>query len=118
MTKKVDTRLIGEELLGAELLASRELAQGAGSILEALERGGAIQQRQLSYLFRDYATYVDDVVSNPLQWPRAAGALARRRASHIGEGLQDTVTLLREELAPLSRAWRGFFEVLQQDWRR
>ncbi len=110
-------RLLGEELLGAELVASRELAQGAGSLLETLERGSVIHQRQLSYFIQDYAGYVDEVIANPLQWPQAAGSLAVRRATHLGEGLREGAELLREELAPIRDAWAGFFKVLQRDWR-
>ena len=116
MTKN-NSRLIGEELLGAELLASRELAESAGSLWETLERGGQIQQQQLNLLCKDYLQYVEEL-ANPFAVPQATARLLQRRVTHVGDGWQAFGNLLQEEFTPITRAWRSFFDVVKQDWRR
>jgi hypothetical protein len=117
--EKANSTLLGEELVGAELLASRELAEGAGSIWETLERGGKIQQQQLNLLCQDYTQYLRDLASaDPLALPRATGQLLERRLTHVSEGWQEFGGLLQDEFGPIGRAWRNFFQVVRQDWRR
>jgi hypothetical protein len=114
------SRLLGQELLGAELLASRELAEGAGSFWDALERGGAIHQHQIQLFVNDYAQFADELIRsrNPAAVPTAVLEHFGRRLEHLSAGWAETGELLREEFNPIQRAWDGFFHVIRQDWRR
>jgi hypothetical protein len=114
---KNNSKLIGEELIGAEILASRELAESAGSLWDTLERSGRIQQQQFSLLCKDYAQYAGEV-TNPFAIPQATVRLLQRRVTHVGDGWRAFGKLLQDEYAPIGRAWSSFFDVVKKDWRR
>lgn len=107
-------RTLGADLLGAELLASREIAEGAGSLWDALERGSAIQQQQLQWLMSDYAGFIDDLRAQPSPWqlPGAAARLIEARAGHINAGWSETGNLIRDELSPFCSAWQNFMRAV------
>lgn len=107
---RTGSRALGAGLLGAELLASRELAEGAGSIWDTLERGSTIQRQQLQWLMSDYGGFFADLSAQPAPWrlPGAAARLLEQRASHINAGWQATGRLIRDELSPFCSAWRNF----------
>ena len=106
-----------DEVVGAELVAGRELVSGVGSIMDTLERGGAIQQQQLSHLLHDYATCSNGLI-DARSITDVAGVFARllgNRIEHVGEGARAWQDLLTEELVPLGRTWSGFMKVLEDD---
>ena len=111
---------IGGDLLGAELLASRELAEGAGSIWDAMERGGRIQRQQLEWLVKDYSGFFQDLSKrmSPLALPGATARLMEARLRHIGAGWAATDQLIRDELTPFCNAWQSFGQVVRQDRHR
>ena len=108
---------LGAQLLGAELMASRELAEGAGTFWDTLERSSRIHQQQLSWLIKDYAGFVDDLVAEQSAWsiPAVTGRLVEKRLSHVSEGWKATSQLLQDELLPLYSAWENFAKATLQD---
>ena len=113
----VDAKTIGEEILGAELVAGKELAEATGNLFEAMERGGEIVRQQAGWWLADYG----DFWLRSLRVPPDPGALPDlidRRSRHIATGFQDMSSLVQRECAPLTRMWGDFFSVIRQDWRR
>lgn len=111
---------LGAQLLGAELLASRELVEGAGTFWDTLERSGRIHQQQLSWLIRDYAGFIDDLAKEKSAWslPAVTGRLIEKRLNHISEGWKATGEMMQDELLPLYSAWANFAKATQQDRHR
>ena len=113
-------RLISEELLGAELVASKELAEAAGSVWEANEKVLELQRQQLCWFFQDYTEFWGGLRfdPDPMNLFRAASGLAAQRAQHISRGWQDFGSIMKEESEPFVRAWSGFMAVVRRDWEQ
>ena len=111
---------LGAQLLGAELMASRELAESAGTFWDTLERSSRIHQQQLSWLITDYAGFIDDIVAekSARSLPTVTGRLIEKRLSHISEGWTAAGQLMQDELLPLYSAWENFAKATLQDRRR
>lgn len=112
-----DARTIGEELLGAELVAGKELTEAAGGLLEALERGGAIWLQQARWLAEDYGRFWLDSLGRPVD-PEPLKQLIDSRSGHIVSGMNQLGELVEKECAPLTRIWSDFMGVVRQDWQR
>ena len=107
-----------EELLGAELVAGKEIAQAAGTVMDAIERTSGIYRQQVDWMIRDHSSYWSTIFDNPTtpaQWPKAAAALVERRISHVGTGIDDWRNMLTQECTPLVKMWTDFFSVVKQD---
>lgn len=110
----------GAQLLGAELMASRELVEGAGTFWDTLERASRIQQQQLSWLIGDYSGFLGDLVAEKSAWslPAATGRLIEKRLAHTAEGWKAAGGLMQDELVPLFSAWENFAKATRQDQHR
>jgi hypothetical protein len=111
---------LGAQLLGAELLASRELVEGAGSFWDALERSNRIQHQQLRWLVSDYAGFIDNLVAERSPWalPGVTGRLVEKRLAHIVEGWKATGDMIQDELRPQFAAWANFAKASAQSQDR
>ncbi|MEJ2089307.1 MAG: hypothetical protein P8Y69_12725 [Gammaproteobacteria bacterium] len=114
----VDARTIGEELLGAEIVVSRELTEATGNVFDALEKGAAIWEHQARWLVEDWTGFWVSGLTKPLLLdPAPLAELIQRRSDHISAGLHDVEQLIKNEFAPLSKTWTDFLGVIRQDWR-
>lgn len=113
----LDARTIGEELLGAEIVAGKELTEAAGSVFEAIDKGSQLWVQQSRWALEDYANFWMAGFSSPLN-PAAVMQLLERRSEHIASGMHDFGDLIEKECTPLSKIWTDFLGVVQQDWRR
>jgi hypothetical protein len=113
----VDARTIGEEILGAEIIAGKELTEATGNYFEALEKGGSILRQQAGWWLSDYT----DFWLKSLRFPPDPGLvveLFQRRSEHVLQGVKEAGELMDRECAPLTRMWSDFFGVVKKDWRR
>jgi hypothetical protein len=113
----LDAKTIGEELLGAEIVAGKELTEAAGSVFDALEKGSQLWRQQARWALEDYASFFRSGLAKPLD-PTPVIQLLERRSEHIASGMHDFGDLIEKECAPLSKIWTDFFSVVQQDWRQ
>lgn len=119
---QAETRLAGEEAVGAELLASRELVAQLGIIWDTVEQLGDLYARQLRYWVDDHADTLSAVVSgsSARTAPAIIGAHVERRVAHVTEGLQQSARLLSSQSAKASdtlyHLWKPFLAVMRQDW--
>ena len=113
----LDTRKLGEDLLGAEIVAGKELTEAAGSVFDALEKGSAIWRQQVQWLVEDYVECWTSTVSSPTDTSNLAKFI-ERRSEHVATGLQDIGHLIENEVVPLSKIWTDFLGIVIQDWRQ
>ena len=112
-----DMRLVGEEILGAELVAGKGLSQAAGTVLDVVERGFELQREQWKLLVDDYAIYLNTITTSDMkEWPYSFSGLVNRRLMHINEGWRKAATLVNDEYQPLRSVWSDFLHVVRQDW--
>jgi hypothetical protein len=112
-----DAQTLREELLGAEIVAGKELTEAAGGLFEGMERSAEIWRQQLVWLFDDYVEFWRDAARQPGR-PEPLLALMERRSAHIATGVTDLGATLERECAPLARMWDDFMGVVRRDWSR
>jgi len=112
----LDAKTLGEELVGAEIVAGRELTQAAGSLLDAAERLRGIWLQQGRWLAEDYARFWLAAIGRPGD-PAPLNALIDARSTHIASGMHELGTLVERECIPLSKIWSDFLGTVGQDWR-
>lgn len=113
----VDVRTIGEELVGAEIVAGKELTEAAGSLFDALDRAAAIWLQQGQWLIEDYGRFWLSSLGNPLN----AGdlrSLVEARSEHIASGMHQVSELIERECTPMSKMWTDYLGTVVRDWRR
>lgn len=113
----LDARTIGQEILGAEIVAGKELTEAAGSVFDAMEKGSKLWRQQSRWALEDYGDFLLSGLARPLD-PTRIFTLLERRSEHIASGMQDLGDLIEKEFVPLSKIWTDFFGVVQQDWRQ
>jgi hypothetical protein len=119
-----DRRLAGEEAVGAELLATRDLVAHLGIAWETLEGLGDLYARQARLLAGDYAdtwkALTREGVSRSVH--EVIGAHLERRVDHVTAGVNEGIELLSSQSERachvLIRLWAPFTAVVRQDWRR
>jgi hypothetical protein len=118
-----DSRLVGEEMVGAELLATRELVENLGIVWETLEAMNDLCVRQLSYLAADHGESWRMLVANPRleQLPALAASHCQRRLEHLAQGVSEVSRLVvkssDDAATILFSLWKPFFAVIDSDWR-
>ncbi|MFU8816651.1 MAG: hypothetical protein ACNA7W_14980 [Pseudomonadales bacterium] len=119
---QAETRLAGEEAMGAELLASRELVAQLGILWDTAERFGDLYARQLRYCVADHASTWSALLGGAARGdaPAIIGEHVERRVIHLAEGVQQSAQLLSGQSAKASQTlynlWKPFLAVLRQDW--
>ena len=113
----LDARTIGEELLGAELVAGKELTEAAGTLFDTLEKGSAIWLQQARWLAGDYGQFwLSSITQAADQAPLTN--LIDSRTEHITSGMHQLGELVEKECTPLVKIWTDFIGVVAQDWRK
>jgi hypothetical protein len=119
---RADSRLVGEEAVGAELLASRNVVAQLSGLWDTAEQLGDLYVQQLRYWLEDHAETLSEAVrGTPARG--GAGLLGRhleRRLAHITEGATAAGRLLSSQSAMASRTvwqlWKPFLDVMDRDW--
>lgn len=112
---------IRDEVVGAELMATRGLAGSLGLLFETLGELDAVRREQLEYWLQDYrrlggALLRGEAVFNPVG---LTFEHCYRRSEHIADGISRAATAITgeteraEEL--LFALWKPFFRILRQD---
>jgi hypothetical protein len=112
----VDAKTIGEEIIGAEIVAGKELTEAAGSVLEAVERGTAIWLQQARWVFEDYGQFLRSSISRPGD-PGSLFTLIESRSDHIASGFHQMNELVQAECLPVTKIWTDFAGTVMRDWR-
>ena len=112
----LDAKTLGEELLGAEIVAGKELTQAAGSLFDTAERLGNLWLQQGRWLAEDYGRFWLAALGRPGD-PDPLNALIDARSSHIASGMHELGTLIERECVPLSKMWSDFLGTVGRDWR-
>lgn len=119
---RTESRLAGEEAMGAELLATRDLVAHLGIAWETAEQLGDIASRQAQHFAEDHlktlSQWLDGTaVRDP---GTALGRHLERRLTHLTEGLQQSIEVASVQSEKTWQAmltlWSPFFSVLRQDW--
>jgi hypothetical protein len=112
----LDAKTIGEEIIGAEIVAGKELTEAAGSALEAAERSAAIWLQQARWLFEDYGQFLRSSMTRPGD-PKPIFTLIESRSDHIASGFHQMSELVQAECLPLTKIWTDFAGTVIRDWR-
>lgn len=117
-----DSRLVGEEVVGAEILLTKELTEKIGILWETAERASAIGTEQIRHLVEDYLATAREFSETPGLhnfFDLTANHLARR-ITHVSDGARAVAELVAEETGRLEEAvlgvWKPFLAVLNRDW--
>lgn len=112
----LNARTLGEELVGAEIVAGKELAQAAGSLFDTLERTRDIWLQQGRWLAEDYGRFWISALRRPGD-PAVLNGLIEARSTHIASGMHELGSLVERECLPLSKIWSDFLGTVMRDWR-
>ncbi len=116
-------RIVREETVAANFIATEEAVENAGSILEAIVSLRDIQRDQIRVFFEDgrdsFRALLE--VRSPLGLIEVGADHWRRRATHIATGLNQVVDVLASEGRQMTTAmlqmWKPFVQLLQRDWK-
>jgi hypothetical protein len=117
-----DSRLVGEEVVGAEILLTKELTEKIGIVWETAERAGAIGTEQIRHFIEDYLATAREFSETPGLHNFLDLTLNHlgRRITHVSEGARAVADLVAEESGRLEDAvlgvWKPFLAVLNRDW--
>jgi hypothetical protein len=117
-----EARLAGEEVVGAELLATRDLVAHLSILWETAEQMGDLYARQFRYWVDDNAETLSALVSGAVlrDGGTVLGNHLERRITHLGEGMTQSAELLISQSAKASETlftlWKPFLAVLRADW--
>lgn len=112
----IDAKTLGEEIIGAEIVAGKELTEVAGSALEAMEQGTSIWLQQGRWWLEDYGQFLRHSVEKPGD-PSGVINLLTVRSEHVSSGFHQMSELVERECAPATRIWSDFLRTVLRDWR-
>lgn len=112
----LDAKTIGEEIIGAEIVAGKELTEVAGSAMETAERTAAIWLQQTRWLIEDYGQYLRSSVTRPGDL-KPFFTLIGSRSDHIASGFHQMNELVQAEYLPVAKIWTDFAGTVMRDWR-
>ena len=112
----VDAKTIGEEIIGAEIVAGKELTEAAGSALETAEKTAAIWLQQARWVFEDYGQFLRSSATRPGD-PQPLFKLIESRSDHIASGFHQMSELVQAECLPVTKIWTDFAGTVMRDWR-
>ncbi len=114
-------RLVGEEVVGAEILVAKEMIENIGIFLLTLERLDHIRVEQVRWFFEDFTTAYKRLV-RPQGFTDVVADHCQRRLEHVADGFQQVsqaatqgISLFEQVLFSL---WKPFFAVIDRDWKR
>ncbi len=117
-----DSRLVGEEVVGAEILLTKELTETIGIVWETAERASAIGAEQIRHLVEDHLATAREFSETPglHNFLDLTVNHLSRRITHVSEGARAVADLVAEESRHLEDAvlslWKPFLAVLNRDW--
>lgn len=116
-----ESRLVSEETVGAELLATRDLVANFGIAWDAAEQLGSVYARQARYLVDDHAATLKSLMEGASQRPlELLGAHLERRFEHLTEGMNEGLDIVSTQTGraceALLQLWAPFVAVVRQDW--
>jgi len=112
----LNARTIGEEIIGAEIIAGKDLTEVAGGAFEAMERGTAIWLQQARWVFEDYGQFFRASAARPGD-PGSFFTLIESRSEHIASGFHQMGELVQKEYLPALKIWTDFAGTVARDWR-
>lgn len=118
-----DSRLIREEMVGAEILATRELIENLGLVWETLDEMNDVIVRQVRHLAQDHANSAREFFADPglAQFSAVTLSHCQRRLEHIAEGVSEASHLVvrggDNATDILFGLWKPFFAVINRDWQ-
>jgi len=118
------SRTIREETVAAEFIATEETMETVGSVLDALAALRDIQREQMRVFFADQRETFNAFaqVRSPADLARVGFEHWSRRATHVAEGLHQTVDVLANESRSLTNTlvevWTPFLQLMRRDWAR
>jgi DNA-binding ferritin-like protein len=117
-----DSRMMRDEVVGAEILATKEVTEAVGILWEVAERLNTIGGEQMRYLFDDYAATYEEFIKTPGLHNYADVVMNHwlRRMDHIADGTRSVANLVTRETNLLEDVifgmWKPFVAVLNRDW--
>ncbi len=116
-------RVLREEAVAAQFIATEETIENAGSILEALANLRDIQRAQFKQFVEDQRESLRALkgVRSPIGLMELGVDHWQRRARHVAEGLNQAVDVVASESRHMTSAmiqmWKPFLHLLQRDWK-
>lgn len=115
-------RVLGQEALAAEFIATEEAVENMGSMLEMMSLLGDIQRDQFRQFFEDGKTTLQGLseVRGPGDLMNLSLDHCKRRAEHVSDGLTKVVEVVADEGRFLSNTmtemWKPFGQMVRGDW--
>lgn len=117
-----ESRLAGEETLGAELLAGREVSAQAGILWETAEQLGDLYLRQARLFANDHTATLRSLLdrSRRQSVTTVIGHHLDRRLRHnldaLAQGIDIMSTQSERTCQSISNLWAPFLAVVRRDW--
>ncbi|NJN51042.1 MAG: hypothetical protein HC809_03945 [Gammaproteobacteria bacterium] len=117
-------RLVQDEAVAAQFIATEETIGNAGSILEAMASLRDIQKEQLRQFFEDQRESFNALkgIRSPIGLLEVGLDHWQRRARHVAAGLNQAVDVVSKEsrhrTAAMAQMWQPFLRLVQNDWRK
>lgn len=116
------SRLIADEMVGAEILATKEITEAIGILWELGERLNAIGTEQARMFVDDYVTTCKEFNSAPglHNYSDLIMNHWQRRLEHVADGARSVADLVTSETNVFEDVvfgmWKPFMAVVNRDW--